>query len=94
MVAPGSSVGKSSDGIMCAKDENYVDAIQKMVLYLPATAKDCGSWGDAWAVAENVPIVEGIVLKRVKAKLEMGRSADNNGLWMIRCRMSTKNFQF
>jgi len=51
-------------------------------------------WDDAWAVAERVPIVEGIVLKRVKAKLELGRSVDNNGSWMIRCRKSTKNFQF
>lgn len=51
-------------------------------------------WDEAWAVAESTPIVEGIVLKRVGAKLEMGCSADNNGSWMIRCRKSTKNFQF
>ena len=51
-------------------------------------------WDEAWAVAQNTPIVEGVVLKRVKAKLEMGCSADNNGSWMIRCRKPTKNFQF
>jgi len=51
-------------------------------------------WGEAWALAQANPIVEGMVLKRVKARLEFGRSQDNNGSWMIRCRKSTKNFRF
>jgi len=51
-------------------------------------------WGEAWSVAETNPIVEGMVLKRVAAKLEFGRSENNNGSWMIRCRKSTKNFAF
>ncbi len=53
---------------------------------------DC--WGEAWVVAERASIVEGMVLKRVKAKLEMGYSENNNGSWMIRCRKATKNFAF
>jgi len=51
-------------------------------------------WDEAWSVAAENPIAEGLVLKRVKARLEMGRSENNNGSWMIRCRKPTKNFQF
>lgn len=51
-------------------------------------------WGEAWAVAQENPIIEGLVLKRHKARLEFGRSENNNGSWMIRCRKATKNFLF
>jgi ATP-dependent DNA ligase len=51
-------------------------------------------WDTAWQIANSQPIVEGIVLKRLAAKLEYARSEDNNGSWMIRCRKATKNYQF
>ncbi len=46
------------------------------------------SWADAFAV--DHPVCEGLVLKRPEAKLEFGRSKENNGSWMIRCRKATK----
>jgi hypothetical protein len=51
-------------------------------------------WLDAWAVAAKNPIIEGLVLKRVKARLEPGRAEDNNGSWQIRCRKATKGYAF
>jgi hypothetical protein len=51
-------------------------------------------WPDAWDVASRSPVAEGLVLKRVKARLEPGRAENNNGTWMIRCRKASKSFAF
>ena len=51
-------------------------------------------WRGAWDVAAKNPIIEGLVLKRVKAKLEPGRAEENNGFWMIRVRKASKNYPF
>jgi hypothetical protein len=51
-------------------------------------------WGDAWDAMAKNPVAEGLVLKRVKARLEPGRSEENNGAWQIRCRKATKSYPF
>ena len=42
----------------------------------------------------NVDMVEGLVLKRKTAKLEIGTSVDNNSKSQIKVRKSTKNYKF
>lgn len=64
-----------------------------------ATVIDETKWDAAWALSERIvgnekPIIEGLVFKRVRALLDFGHSAVNNGLWMVRCRRETKSFQF
>lgn len=51
-------------------------------------------WRDAWDVAARNPVAEGLVLKRVNARLEPGRVEENNGSWMIRCRKAGKGYPF
>ncbi len=49
-------------------------------------------WETAWAISQ--PVCEGLVLKRPAARLEVGRSKENNGSWMIRCRKATNGYRF
>jgi len=60
-------------------------------LWLAKMIRSAG-WADAFAL--DHPLCEGLVLKRPAAKLEFGRSKENNGSWMIRCRKATKNYRF
>ena len=39
-------------------------------------------------------LVEGIVMKRKSAKLEIGNTSNNNSKSQVKCRVATKNYKF
>lgn len=41
----------------------------------------------------KTPLYEGIVLKKINAKLEIGLNANNNSGWQLKVRRATKNYQ-
>ena len=43
---------------------------------------------------ENCPIVEGLIMKRKNAKLEIGNSEKNNHRSQIKCRVKSKNYKY
>jgi hypothetical protein len=45
-------------------------------------------------LTEHSDVVEGIVMKRKNARLEIGNTKDNNARSQIKCRVETKNYKF
>ena len=39
-------------------------------------------------------LIEGVVMKRKKARLEIGNSPNNNSKSQVKCRVATKNYKF
>ncbi len=54
----------------------------------------------AWRVAENqkpeegAPLIEGIVLKNPKSRLDLPGRQKDNGKWQVKCRIGHKNYVF
>jgi ATP-dependent DNA ligase len=42
----------------------------------------------------NTDLYEGLVIKRIDAKLSLGLNENNNSNWQIKCRKPTKNYDF
>lgn len=89
---------------VCGHPTTEVAGFDGMVLEIGrglwmATVIDEPKWDEAWALSEKIvgtagTVIEGLVFKRMKAMLDFGHSAANNGLWMVRCRRETKALPF
>ena len=74
----------------CEKDYlyNITDNIYRVKTYNTGFKSLYDNW------TSKIPLVEGIVMKRSDAKLEMGLSENNNSQGMIKARRKTRNFKF
>ena len=94
-------VGKTFEERIHLLDELYgqVDS-EKEYLYqispniYRVKSYDSGFKGLFDRLTKNNQVIEGLVLKRKLARLELGASMDNNTRSQVKCRVATKNYRY
>ncbi len=72
-------------------DKDYLHSISENIFRVKTYTDN---FSDKFNHLSKIDMVEGLVLKRSKAKLEFGSSSDNNSKSQLKCRKPTKNFKF
>jgi ATP-dependent DNA ligase len=69
----------------------YIDQVSENIFMVKSYTD---GFSDLFDKVTKIDMMEGLVLKRKSAKLEMGTTEDNNSKWMIKSRKPHKNYKY
>lgn len=73
-------------------DKSYLYGISENIYRVKSYDRNFKQLFDSFT--NNCPVVEGLVMKRKNAKLEIGNSEKNNNKSQLKCRVRSKNYKY